>query len=711
MTQAIQNNQSPIEAAAIRLAARADQAEASLPLAERTGARMIGEQIGIPAIRFTKRTDRDDPRADMREVVTLQIQLDKIMAEVKDFQSSYQQGDKADDLILRLETLYRAIDINLQIKDSDWDAAGIKDYIDTISKEAKKQTDRLKDIRYDPDAKKERSDISDGLIETYKFNAKLRIKQAQLLLQEKDQAGKSANQACQNIMPILIQSDIACDKLKQELNWRKNRSDTVARTQEMQTLDALGQTIWGIDLDKLDIKYDGNQTTIRQQVWIRPRAYIATIVKDLKANDNESAIERLDHLLGLYTNQHSPHLLSNHKAIQEGVQAIKEIITQVDEEAVNTDQLKDIREKIKTIQALVIPADQAHAIYKDYVFDKDPAAGLRSRVYILRNNKDDFDTVAKTIAYLENLAGNDSPGRRSVYDIPGLLTMAAKTMSLTKADKETIDKDIQTIIDWAQRGKVYPKQFAKNYLEHIPAMIQRGYDQQKANPIEAARQYRKAAAEINKAVNKLRPRLNDIIGISQGTKRKFDSLLVEYKDMDIKSRSTRMLELFQNQQYDDVLAEIQKLRDLYFRYLAPEPGYKRIANNLARIEHCTRKATSQGDQRGHLLNDIKYYTQLMSLDIDHKNTLRLSVYNLDSAPARAEFIYPPVKVHTEADLLSWLQREHISLRVPKTEEERGFRGKTDKLLEDEEEYLVCKTEVTGLTPAIKLGRAEIPQLI
>lgn len=689
------------------IAALADRAEASLPLAERSGSRVTGEHIGIPAIRFTKRTDRDDPRADMREVVTLQMQLDKIMAEVRDFQSSYQQGDKAGDLVLRLETLYNAIDINLQIKDSKWNAEAIKDYIQVINQEAKRQTDRLKDIRYNPEAKEERSQISDGLIETYRFNAKLRIKQAQLFLQEKNQAGKSANQACQNIMPILIQSDIACDKLKQELNWRKNRSDTVARTQEMQTLDALGQTIWGIDLDKLDIKYDGNQTTIRQQVWIRPRAYIATIVKDLKTQDKESAIERLDHLLGLYTNRQSQHLLSNHKDIQEGVQAIKDIVINLGEEVLSADQLKAIREKIKTIQALVIPADQAHAIYKDYIFDKDPAAGLRSRVYILRNNKDDFDKVAKTIAYLENLAGNDSQGRRSVYDIPGLLTMAAKTMSLTKADKETIDKDMQTIIDWAQRGNVYPKQFTRDHLEHIPAMIQRGYDQQKANPIEAARQYRKAAAEINKAVNKLRPRLNDIIGISQGTKRKFDSLLVEYKDMDIKSRSTRMLELFQNQKYDDVLAEIQKLRDLYFRYLAPEPGYKRIANNLARIEHCTRKATSQGDQRGHLLNDIKYYTQLMSLDIDQKHRLRLTAFNLDDAPAKAQFIFPKEEIRTESDLLTWLKREHISLRVPKTEKERGFRGKTDKLLEDEEEYLVSKSEITGLSPALKLGRAEI----
>jgi hypothetical protein len=691
------------------IAALADRAEASLPIHERMVPRTTGEQIGIPQIRFTNKTDRDDPRADMREVITFQRQLDRLMANVQDFQSRFVTGTSSKELSVQLKTLYDAVDIDLGITDTDWDAAGIKDYINEINTTAKDKLVELKKIRYGHEHRLERSKISKGLIESYRYIAKLRLKQAQLFLEQKDLDQKSASVACQNIMPMLIQSDIACDKLKQELNWSKNRVETGKRTKEIETLDTLGKTIWGIDLAELDMSTspDGSKTTIRQHTWIRPRAYVTTIIQDLKANDPESAIDRLGDLIGLYQNTQSVHFLTNHKSIETQLKSLRTLILKQTETSLN-EAMPEIKEQIQAIQALVIPVDQAHPIYKNFVFDKDPAAALRSRVYILQGNVKDFEKVSKTITYLENLAGNDSPGRRSAHDIPGLLTMAAKATKLSQGEKETLDTDIAEIIQWTKVGNVYPKQFSRDFLEHVPAIINRGFESQNNNPAEAKKQFKKAAAEINKAVNKLRKRLTDLAGISRGTSRKFDSLLIEYKDMHIKSMSYELLRLFNKGDYDTALTEIQKIKKLYFNYLSPEPGYKRVVNDLAQIENCIRKAPSSS-YLNDLKNDMEYFCKLMSLDIDQKHRLRLTAFNLDDAPAKAQFIFPKEEIRTENDLLTWLQREHISLKSPKTEEERGFRGKSDKLLEDEEEYLVSKTEITGLSPALKLGRAEIVQ--
>lgn len=681
------------------LIALADSAAAAIPITA-ANTRPLAQDLAFPAIRFTSKTNREDPRAATRKVVNFQRQLDKITASFKTFQVKAGAQSSLEPLKEMVQELYKAIDLDLRTDFTDWDPASFSRYFTELNKSHREEFAKMKTIRYNDDAKSERAELSSKFIEAYKFMIKLRLKQVEVFLA---QAQGSPKQVCNKALPILAQADATADRLRQELNWSKNREDTNERTADMQTLDTLGRTIWGIDLAKLDMKLEDNVTSITQRIWIKPQSYIALVLSDLKDQDVVSASERIDDLIKLYSpDGERQTLLGNTTSICTNLETLSQLITDHQaEEAIPS----EIINLIKQTQALITPPDQAHPIFKEFKFSKDPAAGLRSRVYILQNNTEDFRTVAKVISYLENLSGQGEGRKRSVYNVPGLLSTASRTCKLSADDFETLNSDLAQIIEWLNLGNVDPKQAARQFLREAPGIIAKGYAAQKDTPEEAARCYRHAASLIKSSVLKLRKRLNDIAGIARGTKTKFDALLIAYKDMHIKAASAEVLKLFKQGNYTKASDELNEIRELYFNHLSPEPGYHRVANNLARLENSIRKANRPLPSTAQV-HDVEYYANLTSLDIDHKHELRLSIFDLDQPPARAKFVF--TKPKTEADFLQAMGgKSHIAFKNPRDLTEAGYRSDSSRDLEDETEYFIASQEFEGLSPQVIPGRAPI----
>ena len=703
-----------------RRAAHAEQAGQIANPETRAPARERGETIAQAKIRFSSQPGRNDPRADHREAIEVQKRFRRIKNDLIDFQAAYREA-KADGKSLpgtarveeKLSKFYDALD--LDIGDSQWlNEDGIPDQSATAyRKHAQKKNDELKgfkqdfkDLGYSPDDDDARSKLNAKCQQAFRYLTKARIRQAQRLLEEKPIPNPilTSNAA----LTVLSHGDLALDKLKREIQIEKERSLGKAKTQEMQTLNALGKTIWAVDLEKLGMKAnEEGGTDITQRVWIRPHAYVTKILDDIKANDIDSAEERLEDLTKLYTSERGL-LLTNSILIKDILGRIGKALKLEGEARLDT-----LGKEIKAMQAHVTPARQAHPIFKTISFGKenqDSGAALRSRIYVLQGNVEDFKRVSQQITYLTHIAGDQVNRDDTVYDSLGLLDIAAKEGGLSKEDKDNIEADLKQILNWTNKGNVDEKQIAEVDLEPTIQLLDRAYKLQKKNKSSAVIIYRQIANQLRKVIQLLRKRLSSLVRISRGTERKFNSLFIDFKDNDIQARAIEISRLFEEGNYDEVLEQVQEIRERYFAYLNPEPGYRRISKTLAQIEDLTRD-TDQRGYAGKRPERIRYLSDLINLDIEKKNRLRLTVYDLDAELVAPKFCFPHPNLK-EGSLLKWIGKtgteSHIGYKGQNQADYRSLARAGKEELVDESLYFISSTKPSGRTKAIQQGDAPIP---
>ncbi len=593
--------------------------------------------LAHPQTRLVHKTDRKNPRAEQREIISLQMKINDIVAQIKAYSSEYRvnHNEASNKQITdSLADLYKSINVDLD--HSNMSALEIKDQSDFIRQELKETQARFRELGKDAKHNQERARLNLSAIESYKYLIKLQLKLAQLKLVSSTNPLFDSQVA----LRFLANAKNNGDLLIRELNWRKNRVDASSKIREIETLDFLGQTIWGINLNNLDINIGPGTTTIRQQIWINPRARITSIIKDLKNSDTATAREKIQDLISIYSS--ATALIQETKEISEQLKALDQYIQEHPAHITETDVLKEIKAKVAAIKKL-IPGNESYPIQKDIEYSKDWAAGLRSRIYVLQGNHEDFITVAKALAHIE--------------DLSLLLSMAANKGSLSKINKKIIDQDLNDLLEWTQRGDVYPKQFAESHLKHIPGIIENGFATQRLDPSQATKHYETAAVALEKAAQELSPRLRDLVRISAGTKNKLDMIYIGLKDADIQGRASLISNLFKEKKYAEALEQIQAVKAQYFSFLFPEPGYMRASESLNKLEDCVRRAVK--NDKAELQNEVKYLSDLIVADIEHKNQLRLTVVDLDDDQPYKKYVFPNQGI-TAQGLARWLGKKYIS---------------------------------------------------
>lgn len=634
-------NVDAVDAVAASLRSRANTAGAaatSFSHDRRATPTIPGVVLTQPQQRLSQRVDREDPRAEQRELISLQMKISDVVAAIKAYDSEYRLDHEVaskDKALVSLEKLYT--DINTDRDHVKMSYTKLKGLSDDTRQDLKDIQGKFLELGKDAKHNKQRADLNLRAIEAYKFLLKTQIRLAQLKFKESTRPLFDSQTALQ----LLHNASNSADLLIRELNWRKNRIQAGSKIREMQTLDFLGQTIWNTSIANLDISIRPGATTIRQQIWINPHARLSSIMKDLRASEISIARDKLQDIISLYSSGKLIALAGSSAEVNKQLQALDQEIQSQSSSITDAKVLEAIKQKVKTIQAL-IPEDQSHPIQKDITFSKDEAAGLRSRIHILKENYEDFVQVAKTISHIE--------------DLSLLLTMASKRQLLSKTNKAIIDQDLGELIAWTERGKVYPKQFAKTYLQHIPGIIENGFTSQKETPEQAAKQYQSAAAELKKAASQLIPRLAALVRISAGTKGKLDALYTELKDADIQGRASLIVNLFNENKLNEALEQIQTIKSQYFSFLFPEPGYIRASQSLNRLEDCVRRA-AKGN--GKLQDEVKYLADLIVADIEHKNQLRLTVVDFDEESPYRKHVFPNQHI-TPFGLTKWLHKQFLS---------------------------------------------------
>lgn len=572
--------------------------------------------------RYRTKPDREDPRAEQNEVIGWQLTISEIQADINhyiatlrttaDTPSAYVQS--------RLEALDHSINVNWQENRSDDELRAQNDF---IREELKTVVKRFRELGSGKEHNQERAELNLRAINAYKYLMKSQIRLA------KSNVTKSSNRIFSSMTALrcLDNASKVGDLLIRELNWRKNRVDATSKIREIATIDFLGQTIWNTSLANLDISVTGGVTTIRQQVWIKPYARLAAINRDFKQGKLEDAREKLQELIPLYplgTEVGGPlealdlYIASRAKSPEPA-------------------EIEEFTRQVTAIQAM-IPERRSFPIHKDIHFAKDAQAGLRSRVHVLEGNYEDYVTIAKTSAHLE--------------DLVLLLEMAAGRGSLSKVNKTMLTEELAMLLDWTRAGNVYPKQFAAKYLNGIIAIVELGYQAQKEDSVEAAKQYQIAAKQLLDATTALKARLQDISRISAGTKRKLNALYEDIRDVDLQGRAGSISEMFAQSKYKEALEQVVAMQALIPRQdLAP--GYKRVLKTLTELKAGLENPTKIAPEY------IRYLTDLITLDIEKKNQLRLVVVDFDAAVPQKKYVFPNQGI-SEKGLASWLRKTFLA---------------------------------------------------
>ena len=597
-------------------------------------------------IRYVQKPDRENPHAEQKACESIQLKIAELKGEIKQVVADIttEQKDTAEakqrkeSLRQSLQGLSEKIAISIEVDESDYKT--LQRFKNNLHRKRKEISAKFKELGRSKENAQARADLNSEAISTNKKLLKVQLKLTELLLDGKSKL-KNILWACNTADGALVGADLTCEELKNELGWRANRAFAGAKVREIKALNPSGEEAWTTKLANLDIaiQKDGGRTTtvVSQAVWVNIHNRLDEIRKDVKRGDITEAREKIEQLRGLATGEQGKggpiRVLNSQGNIAAELVSLNQAIptTLVDGQKPDRKIIDDVASKVESIKS-IIPADEEHSIQMNIAFTKDIAAGARSRVHALKNHHEDFIDVAESKAYLEHMVSR--------------LRVAVKKKSLSIKEKETIDRNLPRIIEWAApgRGHVYPKQFVSRYLSPALELIEKGYrlEKEASNQEEhdkACRLYRSAASSLDSAAKQLEKRLGDILfRIAPGTKRKFESLYGNLRDDDIKARADVIFDTFKNKDYKAAVEQIEEIRKNYSPHLSPEPGYIRVSKTLAKIESLVQKANSKG-QSNQDFEDIEHFTKLIKADIVHKQNWRIKVFDVDASKLR--YVYPP----------------------------------------------------------------------
>lgn len=402
-------------------------------------------------------------------------------------------------------------------------------------------------------------------------------------------------------------------RLEDELSFRIKRLKGKKKIEELETTDWIGQLVRTFRLGGFDIQVseegkDEPGITVRQQKWINVKTRLSSIRTDIRKGRIKKAVEELDILIKLYS--------------------VYYIIT--------LERYRDISNELKTIRALALGLPESQAppldILKpiqnkiDSLSKKITHPKLRIWAEInYKNIEKAFHGKLKTIASYEVeymlILGNKA---NLEYYVEKLKTSSQKGY-LSKRNKESIEDSISRLMDWVERGFVYPKQFSAISLRPIISLLE-------------AEDYNGAKNFCEHAISELVVRLLEIEKIVSNVKRIAASTYSEYRDSDISERSDNMLIALNAKDFESAISQINELRELYFNQELAEPGYIRAERLLRQVTRIIRGINQVRDKElsirriENILNELKQ-------DIVHKHSFKITVIREDGK-SRKFFINP-----------------------------------------------------------------------
>lgn len=402
-------------------------------------------------------------------------------------------------------------------------------------------------------------------------------------------------------------------RLEDELLFRIKRLKGKKRIEELETTDWIGQLVRTFRLGGFDIQVseegkDEPGITVRQQKWINVKTRLSSIRIDIRKGNIKKAVEELDILIKLYSVYYIITLESYREMSME-LKAIRALALGLPEsQAPPLDILKPIQDKIDSLSKKIT----------------HPKLRIWTEINY-KNMEKAFHGKIKTIASYEIeymlILGNKA---NLEYYVEKLKTASQKGY-LSKRNKESIEDGISRLMDWVERGFVYPKQFSAINLRPIIGLLE-------------AEDYNGARNFCEKAINELEVRLLEIEKIVSNVRRSAASTYSEYRDSDISERSDSILIALNAKDFESAVSQINELRELYFNQELVEPGYIRAERLLRQVTRIIRGINQVRDKElsirriENILNELKQ-------DIVHKYSFKITVTREDGK-SRKIFINP-----------------------------------------------------------------------
>jgi hypothetical protein len=374
-------------------------------------------------------------------------------------------------------------------------------------------------------------------------------------------------------------------QLKSEIRFQALLSRARQRVHEYWTHDGAGHPVRVFSLDGFDIELhsgsdanalDKPEVTVRQQRWRNTLTSLATIARDVRAQRDAAAIERLADLERLYTIDYaglpiSPPQSARYAEIAASLNALRDAVRGLPKGTARRSAVVVISESITTLsETLLSPKISS---WRDISY-ADLATAIRSQAHTLASQQDEIGALYRNAADL-----------RLSADVIAVSLPAAERKIVRRLPKKEQDETLamlKRLQTWTARGQVRAKQNASRYLTSAVNHLRAGEPQF-------------ALDFINRAATQLENRAVAIDGMMTHVRRRAAGLYAEFRDRDILGRSAQVLSALQVRRLSPARRkalqhELSQLQEVYFASTMPEPGYQRAANHLTEaIQHIDQR--------------------------------------------------------------------------------------------------------------------------
>ncbi len=416
--------------------------------------------------------------------------------------------------------------------------------------------------------------------------------------------------------------------LEDELHYRTQRLRVAKFVREIETTDPIGNIVRTFRLEGFNIEVlepapgqEEPKVSIRQQKWINVHTNLERIQQNIRKGNIAKALEQIDTLIALYNVRYIV-AMERYRDIAGELKALRKVIQKLpDAQAPPASASEDTEARIDNIARNIVHPKQR--IWVDIQF-QDLAAAFRSRIHILAGYVTEYNLIVANKSNIEYYAEKLLVAREKGY--------------LPQRNKNIILGGLTRLVEWTDRGFVYPKQFATIDLKPAIELIER-------DEFESAEKYlREAVAEMEK-------RLAEITRISANEKKAAVALYAEFRDHDVSARVEGIIASARDKNFDQALNQLSDLREMYFNQELVEPGYVRAEFLLRGVVSMIRGAQRQKNPEPTIAKLQERLDQVKE-DIAHKNSYRVAVTQ-ESGASRFIFINPGT---TARGLLAMLKR-------------------------------------------------------
>lgn len=479
----------------------------SLPsIYDNTAAPAFNGADNTPAFRLRTKPDRRSPRIAERAARELKLDAEKLYVTLREIHDiSVRQGDaglrdRKLALLQRLDTAARNVPAAPVVQEP-YQAASNQ------LKDLHKQRDMLIDAQGQAAAAQNGAKLdalNEAAIELHRSILKAQFGVSTLLLTGKSRLNSKPMRRNAGIWTLGGAFNSA-SALEAEVRYHTNRHRLREKRSEYLTQDAFGRPVRVFNLEGFDIEVfppiDGGKAivTIRQQRWRNVLTNLRDAARDSRAGRHDAASNRLDTIVGIYTVAETsvePEIRRDYKRIAHALNEAREAVANRQENA--SDLIEAIGEMLSYPQLSTWEDVAYHGMEK----------ALSSQAHTLIGNLNESVRVLRHLSELEYWQDLLNAALRPEQGGVG--------RPLSKRERTRIRGGMDSILSWAKRGKVRPKQETAIALETAATAMER-------------EDFVMARERIKRAHTALQRRLKDLDSISAHVRNRAASLYAQYE--------------------------------------------------------------------------------------------------------------------------------------------------------------------------------------